>query len=142
MALFGLRLIYGYLYEPGETVSIGAGYVDAASIVGAVGGRESLKKNYASEKLKVERPGEGGYSVDQKYEKVGSIDIRSQAFEDDEKKVREMTVRYGALIQYEQSSGLKGSRRLGLAIGVNPLKKQKNTEHSSWHPCSSVCIRG
>ena len=45
---------------------------------------------------------------------------KTNAFEEDEKAVRELTNQYSALIQFEQSSGLPGSRHVELAIGVPP----------------------
>lgn len=62
------------------------------------------------------------FTVDQKYEKVGSVVSKTRAFEEDEKAVRELTNKYSALIQFEKSSGLPGSRRVELAIGVPPKR--------------------
>lgn len=116
LVLFCLRLAYGYLVP-----------VDYASLAvnessGASGAFES-KSNYASEKFKVDRGGGNQpLSVDQKYEKVAALHSKTRAFEDDEKKTRELIKNYNAQIQYEQNAGLPDSRRVNLAIGVQPEK--------------------
>jgi hypothetical protein len=119
VALFAARLAYGYL-APSSTLPTVASATFSDSIMTAVGGRDA-KENYASEKLKVQR-GEGveSYSIDQKFEKIASVASKTGAFEEDEKKVRVLTAKYNALIQFEQSSGLPGSRRVNVAIGVPP----------------------
>lgn len=124
VALFLARLTYGYL-TPAERAVISEQAELSRTAIGdtlmtSIGGRELLK-NYASEKLKVQR-GEvtEALSVDQKYEKVASVVSQTNAFEEDEKKVRDAVKTHSALIQFEQSSGLSGSRRVELAIGVPP----------------------
>lgn len=110
VVLFGLRLMYGYIYvEP-------VGNQDVSS---SNQGFEFSSKNYASEKKVASVEGQAP-SVDQKYEKVASVASQSQSFDEDEKRLREMAVNYNALIQYEQNFGLAGRRRLNLAIGVPP----------------------
>jgi hypothetical protein len=114
VGLFGFRLLYGYVATPGADGNEAFQYSHSEESV-------SSKRNYASEKLKVDKPiNNQSYQVDQKYEKVASMLSQSQSFDDEEKKVREATTKYSALIQYEQSSGLPGNRRLNLAIGVPP----------------------
>jgi hypothetical protein len=112
VSLFLLRLGYGYAY-PGNP----AGGQDEASWV------QTALRNYASEKLamkgKADTP---AYSVDQKYEKVASIQSRTRSFDNDEKRIHSLTAQFNALIQFEQSFGLAGVRRLNLAIGVPPAK--------------------
>jgi hypothetical protein len=114
--LFGLRLGYGYLSPSfqqsiSETFEAGSGYF------------EFSKKNYASEKfLAPAQNGQQSYSVDQKYEKVASVSSRSQAFDQDQARVRSLTDQHHALVEYEQSSGLKGNRHLELAIGIVPAE--------------------
>ncbi|MEK6303880.1 MAG: DUF4349 domain-containing protein [Acidobacteriota bacterium] len=118
VVLFAGRLAYGYLAPSAPPLN--SANALSAAILTTVGGRDS-KENYASEKLKVQK-GDGveSHSIDQKYEKVASVHSKTGAFEDDEKKVRELTSKYNALIQFEQASGLAGSRRVQVSIGVPP----------------------
>jgi hypothetical protein len=58
--------------------------------------------------------------VDQKYEKIASLVSRTDRFDDDEKTVRGLTTKHNALIQFETSKGLPGSRFVDLTIGVPP----------------------
>jgi len=116
------RLTYGYL-APSEQAALNADYALSRAAITAIGGRADgfSKANYASAKLKVQRgDSKEAISVDQKYEKVASVVSKSNAFEEDERAVRELTNKYSALIQFEKSSGLAGSRRVELAIGVPP----------------------
>lgn len=114
VALFAVRLAYGYLAPSDQQMSRDA-LSDA--VITNIGGRD----NYASEKLKLQK-GDGveSLSIDQKYEKVASVVSKTGVFEDDEKQVRELTSKYNALIQFEQSSGLPGRRQVNVAIGVPP----------------------
>jgi len=122
VALFLGRLAYGYL-SPVERASVLSGTEDFALMTNIGSRSEGFSKleNFASEKLKVQRDANTeAVSVDQKYEKIASVLSTSSAFEDDEKSVRLLAGRYSALIQFEQSSGLPGKRRLDLGIGVPP----------------------
>jgi hypothetical protein len=114
LGLFCFRLVYGYV-AVSDTIESGMHSYAEANDSGF------SRKNYASEKLKVEKPADNqSYQVDQKYEKVASMLSQSQSFDTEEKQLREATAKYSALIQYEQRSGLQGNRRLNLAIGVPP----------------------
>src|SRR5438552_3948778 len=84
--MFAGRLTYGYLFStkgaPLPDVTMTRAGINA--LIFGEGGR-NIKGNYASEKLKVQR----GYapepvSVDQKYEKVASVESRTDKFDDDE----------------------------------------------------------
>jgi hypothetical protein len=122
VALFLVRLTYGYL-APSEQAAVNARSALSSALITTIGGRADgfSKNNYASDKLTVQR-GEmkEAISVDQKYEKIASVVSKTNSFEEDEKAVRELTNRYSALIQFEKSSGLPGSRHVELAIGVPP----------------------
>lgn len=111
VVLFFLRLGYGYLYVEAATSSNVNTYSDSF---------EFSKKNYASTKLMDSTSDAQTFRVDQKYEKIASLGSQTKSFDDDEKKLRDLTVAHNALIQYEQSVGLHGSRTLNLAIGVPP----------------------
>jgi hypothetical protein len=116
LSLFGFRLIYGYVVTPNSaTVEL------AAETSRAENRGRLVKNNFASEKLQVAR-GADKVSVDQKYEKVGSLASKTDSFDEDEKKARDQVATHHALIQFEQNTGLRGHRRLDLAIGVPPDK--------------------
>ena len=126
VVMFLGRLTYGYL-SPGEGAALNEGsalsgeYTRAAINMFAESADGFTKNNYASDKLKVYRDDmTQAQSVDQKYEKIASVFSKTNAFEDDEGTVRELTGKYSALIQFEKSSGLPGARRVELAIGVPP----------------------
>jgi hypothetical protein len=117
--IFCLRFIYGYLV-PSENFGPTANESYADRFLSG----ELSKKNYATDKINYAFDGstQQPKTVDQKYEKVGSLQSQTRAFDDDEKKVRDLIKKYNAQIQLEQSSGLPGSKRLNLAIGVQPVK--------------------
>jgi hypothetical protein len=122
VVMFLGRLTYGYL-APSERAALNAPSAMSEAVITKIGGRGDgyLKSNYASDKLKVQRePSMEAVSVDQKYEKIASVVSKTNAFEDDEQAVRELTSKHSALIQFENSSGLPGARRVELAIGVPP----------------------
>jgi hypothetical protein len=115
--LFGLRLAYGYL-SPSVQQSLSQTFETAESR-----SFEFNKKNYASEKFQAPAAtGQQSYNVDQKYEKVASMASRTPAFDQDLGRVRTLTDQHHALVEYEQSSGLEGYRRLELAIGIVPAE--------------------
>src|SRR5947207_3247740 len=120
--MFVGRLTYGYLFSTkGAPIDLtGTRAALSDNLILSEGGR-NIKGNYASEKLKVQR----GFtpepvSVDQKYEKIASVQSRTDKFDDDEKSVRGLTTKYNALIQFEPSTGLPGSRYVNVTIGVPP----------------------
>src|SRR5688572_3780997 len=110
LALFAFRFAYGYLSQSSRALI--SNVQDSLSPLDI----DFSRKNYASEKMKVERNAENpAYSVDQKYEKIASMHSRTEAFDEDEKRIRGFAEKYNALIQFEQNTGLKGTRRLNLA---------------------------
>lgn len=120
--LFLFRLGYGYATHP-------AGGTENEQVAGRSSTSFSYTgKNYASKGAKPgsgSRPSPGSQtplSVDQKYEKVGTVSTKSKDYESDEAKIRGVIERVGGLIQFEQSSGLESQRSLHLAIGVVPEK--------------------
>lgn len=118
VALFCLRLAYGYFLPTESSFAM-----SNQSVADGFISRELSKKNYASDKIKYDYAADSQpKSVDQKYEKVGSLQSQTSAFDNDEKKVRDLIKKYNALVQFEQSSGLAGSKRLNLAIGVQPVR--------------------
>lgn len=119
VVLFLLRLGYGYLAPTATGGSTSNTYAEGRGALSFT----SSRKNYATDKIVFNYAGDSKpKSVDQKYEKVASLDSKTTAFDDDEKRVRDLIKKYNAQVQFEQSSGLPGSKRLSLAIGVNPAK--------------------
>jgi len=110
--LFLFRLIYGYT-KKFDTISNQTPFFESIS---------NAKKNYASKEynLKSNIGQTAPVKVDQKYEKIAEIRSKSSKFENEEKLVRNKIERFNALIQFEQKSGNKGTRKLNLLIGVPP----------------------
>jgi hypothetical protein len=126
---FAFRLIYGYYrydsygsdnyyYQQSSTTNV---YYDAD--------QGNYRKNIASAKYESkdvlyekapEKPAAAATTIDQKYEKIGTLAASTNEFESTEQKVRDLIKKFDALIQYEQKSGLAGSRSLNLVIGVPP----------------------
>lgn len=123
VVLFVIRLIYGYVVYPnGPIERQEESYSSSFSFE---------TRNIATEKYKSKAKYDKGYSqsatetstaVDQKYEMVSTMTSKSDSFQKDENKIRNLVKKYNALIQFEQNSGNPGKRRLKLAIGVNPDK--------------------
>jgi len=111
LALFVLRLIYGYKTVNEPTISNVFNEMVTVSWEG--------RKNYASKKY---RPNSGmsPVSVDQKYEKIADINTVSTKFDEEEKQIRAQVKDYEGLIQFENKSGNKGHRNLNLIIGIPP----------------------
>lgn len=118
--LFFFRLAYGYAYGS-KTAGSDLSYNIQS---GANGEGAFYKQNIASKKIRYENAGSPPKSVDQKYEKVATIESQSSEIEEDEKKVRELINKSGSIIQNENSSGLKQrkNRIVKLAVGVPPEK--------------------
>ena len=122
VVMFLGRLTYGYL-APAEQAALDAESALSSAVRTSIAARYDgfTKNNYASDKLTVQRGDTPQtISVDQKYEKIASVVSKTNAFEEDEKAVRELTGKYSALIQFEKSSGLPGRLSVELAIGVPP----------------------
>jgi hypothetical protein len=113
--LFLFRLSYGYW-----GARTGGGEYEGNSDF--FSNLSSLRKNYASEKVKntTLSPGQENFSTSQKYEKTATVRSKSLHFEEDEALIRKTASSFNAPIQYEQDLGKKGSRELYLSIGVTP----------------------
>lgn len=114
--LFLGRLTYSYRQKTISETFTGSSESFFAS-------RSDLRKNYASEKkLDPAPPPPGGMQgeAQQKYEKTASLNARSDEFEKDENRLRDVSKQFQAVIQYEQRSGNPGHRNLHLMIGVRP----------------------
>ncbi len=113
LLFFGFRLIYGYSVNDASNASNGNFYSNDDGT--------SARKNYASYKMEMkDRPtaASSPVSIDQKFEKIASLKIRTSLFTEDEKAVRADIKKYNGLIQYEQNSGNIGTRAIHLSIGV------------------------
>lgn len=122
IALFAVRLAYEYVVRPEP-----AGISRAQQSIAGVFSFASGVRNYASTKMKLFGSAAGGAGgggsaggVDQKYEKIANVGLRSNKFDEDEKGLRGLIAENSALIQFEQREGLAGNRSLRLAIGVSP----------------------
>ncbi|RAJ74021.1 uncharacterized protein DUF4349 [Chitinophaga dinghuensis] len=127
--MFGLRLIYGYLY-------VGAGNYEGGGSRGMFEFGQS-QKNYASASYKMKKdiavsknaapvivpnapPPPPGAS--QKYEKIARVETKTSDYSQDEAKVYQLIDSSASVIQYENKTGNPGSREMQLLIGVVPEK--------------------
>jgi hypothetical protein len=113
--LFVFRLIYGYVVSVNNTANEYSGNFFSSI--------DNLRKNYASEKIAMKGDVQVASNIasNQKYEKTASIKTKTAEFENDEKRVKEKSKSFSAVIQYEQSIGQKGNREIHLLIGVDPM---------------------
>ena len=119
LLFFTIRIIYGfYTYPPGSTYKEETVYFE---------GFRLGFRNYASEKGYYKGSGKSSgssrtrmASVDQKYEKVATVQIKSDEFTHDEQQIRALVKKQNGLIQFERSAGNPGERKLQLAIGIDP----------------------
>lgn len=125
LALWGLRLAYGYWTKPNGQIQKAQTEFDANI--------ESFtleRKNYASSKMKME-PSTGQAplaGIDQKYEKIGTLTSLSQNYEQEEKALYDLIKQEQIMIQFEQRAGLKPARQLNIALGVVPDKFDSTIE--------------
>lgn len=114
LMLFIFRFVYGYIAHPDKRHAF-----QATARCGETGYQLT---NYASSRMvrKNSQKAFRAVTVDQKYEKVAEFSTGADDFEGDSGKLRALIKKNNALIQYEQSSGLKPRRCLHLAIGVHP----------------------
>ncbi|HKV42131.1 MAG TPA: DUF4349 domain-containing protein [Blastocatellia bacterium] len=116
VVLFCSRLLYGY-------INPAAGHTESVRQELGFPEFNLVQRNYAATLFKAPtQEGKPEYSVDQKYERVASIQSRTDGFDRDQARIREVTDKYHGLVEYEQSAGLAGNRRLDLAIGVVPAE--------------------
>ena len=79
--------------------------------------RAKSVSNYATMRFEV---AQGQAAVEQKYEKIGSLDSTTDKFEEDEKRTRAVIQQHEALIQEEVVNRSADLRQLHLTIGVPP----------------------
>lgn len=116
--MFLLRLGYSY----SSRARVNTNYIEGAP--GSFFDSQSdLRKNYATESKSGEpaaSPAGTSAGAAQKYEKTASLQARTDEFSEDERRLRETSRGFNAIIQYEQRSGNPGHRDLHLMIGVRP----------------------
>lgn len=125
ITLFILRLGYGYFTYPNGVVRTTVEYTPSEN--------DSFvleRRNYASSKAAVKEVAAATPmgSVDQKYEKIGTLTSSSTQYEQDEKSLYELIKREQIMIQLERRAGLTPQRQLNIALGVVPDKFDKTIE--------------
>lgn len=120
IVLFFIRLLYGYIVYPAGKSRINnlGNQINQNSFV-------LERKNYASSKMAYKTKSTGQQTtvtVDQKYEKVGTLSNLTEAYKEDEKKLYSLIEKQQLMIQFEQKSGRAYQRRLNIALGVVPDK--------------------
>ena len=116
IVLFIFRIFYGY--SEYSNYDIGESNLFFQEI-------SSSRVNYASKKYKINtnsNTSQGIVNVDQKYEKIATVNTKSYEFEKEQKLLNDEIKQQEAIIQFEQNSGNKGNRKLQLLIGVQPEK--------------------
>lgn len=114
--LFVFRIWYGYSEHPNGNMLESDLFFQEIT---------SSRVNYASKKYKINTVSNNSPSVidvDQKYEKIATVNTKSSEFEREKKLLDKEIKKQGAIIQFEQNSGNDGYRRLQLLIGVQPEK--------------------
>lgn len=124
LALWGLRLGYGYLSKPNGQIQTTQSEFDSP-----IESFNLERKNYASSKMKAAPSGQVALTaVDQKYEKVGTLTSVSPVYDQDEKALYELIKQEQLMIQFEQRAGLQPARQLNIALGVIPDKFDSTIE--------------
>lgn len=115
--LFVFRILYGYSeYSNNNNIQESDLFFQDVT---------STRVNYASKKYKINTVSNNSpavIDVDQKYEKIATVNTKSSEFEREKKLLDKEIKKQGAIIQFEQNSGNDGYRRLQLLIGVQPEK--------------------
>ena len=116
--MFIFRFIFGYISYPSQSYSNQNHNTSFASGINTMTNiastRYEIKKGKTSNNQVI--------SVDQKFEKIGSLTCRSSKFDEDEQKIRATVQSESAIIQVQKKSGTNGNQQLYLQIGVQPEK--------------------
>ncbi len=113
--LFVFRIFYGYTEYPNAIADSNTFFEEIAS----------SRVNYASKQYKMKSNANNAQNVinvDQKYEKIATVNTKSSEFEKEKSSLSKEIKRHEAIIQFEQNSGNNGNRRMQLLIGVQPEK--------------------
>jgi len=84
------------------------------------GSLAQARKNYASAKMNIPQAGMAAQVVEQKYERVSTMEASSTDWAKDNDALAAIIRESKALVQAEDSTGLTGWRRLNLELGVVP----------------------
>ncbi|MDO5972408.1 DUF4349 domain-containing protein [Flavivirga aquimarina] len=112
--LFVFRILYGYSEYSNSNIQESDLFFQEIT---------SSRVNYASKKYKINTGSNNSpavVDVDQKYEKIATVNTKSSEFEREKKVLNKEIKKQDAIIQFEQNSGNKGYRKLQLLIGVQP----------------------
>ena len=112
--MFVLRLFYGYLAHP-----------NGKQTQQQLSSFEFVTKNYATKRYKGAKAGGPVSALNQKYEKIADLRVRTDRFDAAEATLRNATRDVSGLIQFERRHGLSGQRTLHLAVGVAPAEFDK-----------------
>ncbi len=114
LLMFLFRLSYGY-FSPEATVRNS----DFQSITSD---SYPVKKNIASKKISYRSNSGVAHAIDQKYEKIATLESLTSSFDEHEAKVRQLIKSTDSIIQFETTSGLKANRNRSIRfqIGVPP----------------------
>lgn len=124
LALWVLRLSYGYLTKPNGQIQVTQTEFDSP-----IESFNVERKNYASSKMKAMPSGQAALTaIDQKYEKVGTLTSVSPVYDQDEKALYALIKQEQLMIQFEQRAGLQPARQLNIALGVIPDKFDSTIE--------------
>lgn len=124
LALWVLRLSYGYLTKPNGQIQVTQTEFDSP-----IESFNVERKNYASSKMKAMPSGQAVLTaIDQKYEKVGTLTSVSPVYDQDEKALYALIKQEQLMIQFEQRAGLQPARQLNIALGVIPDKFDSTIE--------------
>jgi hypothetical protein len=101
---------YGYAFPVGDFDEMQQMNAPSSSLA---------RKNYASAKIVIAQPS-AQQTVEQKYERVSTIDTRTANWDADVDRLKTAIDAVEAMIQKENASGLEGGRVLALSLGVVP----------------------
>lgn len=123
--LFALLFAARFAYEYSRSVAVGfAAFGGVPFGVNEVnqtdaGSFSVARKNYASAKIVVPQAS-AAQTVEQKYERISSVDTRSSAWDSDLRALEAAIAAVNGVVQRENAYGLSGSRVLSLSLGVVP----------------------
>jgi hypothetical protein len=119
-SLFAARFAYEF-NRSGTVVGAFSGVPLGANEVNQTdsGSFSIARKNYASAKIVVPQAA-SAQTVEQKYERISSIDTRSSAWDADLKTLDATIAAVNGVVQRENAYGLSSARVLSLSLGVVP----------------------
>ena len=126
-ALFGLLFLLRFGYELSVAQAAAAAAISQGNFEPQPAMAQDISSsgkrgvnNYASSKIIIKQAAAADQVIDQKYERVANLAAHSAEFDADTEKLVALEKDLNAVVQQENSAGLKGSRHLELALGVVP----------------------